>query len=94
MLILLLVILLLAVGFGLVQLISLPFGGLGVGRSVFFGFLLVVIVLGVLVLLGRRRQAIPGRARRRLVQGRGQAAAVLARQRVVGPTSVKIAAVT
>ncbi len=56
-LLVLLVILLLAIGFGLVQLISLPFGGLGVGSSVFFGFLLVVIVLGVLVLLGRRRQA-------------------------------------
>ncbi len=56
-LILLLVIVLLAIGFGLVQLISLPFGGIGVGSSVFFGFLLVVIVLGVLVLLGRRRQA-------------------------------------
>jgi hypothetical protein len=51
------VIVLLAIGFGLVQLISLPFGGLGVGSSVFFGFLLVVIVLGVLVLLGRRRQS-------------------------------------
>ena len=56
-LLVLLVILLLAVGFGLVQLIALPFGGIGVGSSMFFGFLLVVIALGVLVLLGRRRQA-------------------------------------
>ena len=39
------------------QLIALPFGGIGLGSSIFFGFLLVVIALGVLVLLGRRRQA-------------------------------------
>ena len=56
LLILALVIALLAIGTGIVQLIGLPFGGIGVGSSVFFGFLLVVIALGVLVLLGRRRQ--------------------------------------
>jgi hypothetical protein len=52
-----LVIVLLAVGFGLVKLIALPFGGVGTAPAIFFGFLLVVVVLGVLVLLGRRRQA-------------------------------------
>jgi hypothetical protein len=52
-----LVIVVLALGFGLVKLIALPFGGLGTGSAVFFGFLLVVIALGVLILLGRRRQA-------------------------------------
>jgi hypothetical protein len=51
-----LVIVLLAVGFGLVKLIALPFGGIGTAPAIFFGFLLVVVVLGVLVLLGRRRQ--------------------------------------
>jgi hypothetical protein len=56
-LLILLVIALLAVGFGIVKLISLPFGGLGTGSSVFFGFLLVVIVIGVLVFFGRRRQS-------------------------------------
>ena len=56
-LIVLIVIALLAVGTGIVQAIGLIFGGIGVGSSVFFGFLLVVAVLGVLVLLGRRRQA-------------------------------------
>jgi hypothetical protein len=56
-LLILLVIVLLAVGFGIVQLVSLPFGGIGPGSSIFFGFLVVVIALGVLVLLGRRRQA-------------------------------------
>ena len=51
------VILLLALGFGIVKLLSLPFGGLGTGSSIFFGFLLVVIVIGVLVFFGRRRQS-------------------------------------
>jgi hypothetical protein len=55
-LIVLLVIALLAIGTGIVQGIGLIFGGIGVGSSVFFGFLLVVVALGVLILLGRRRQ--------------------------------------
>jgi hypothetical protein len=57
LLILALVIVLLAVGFGVVTLIALPFGGIGTATAVFFGFLLVVIAIGVLVVLGRRRQA-------------------------------------
>ena len=57
LLLIVLVIVLLAVGFGLVKLIALPFGGVGTAPAIFFGFLLVVIVLGVLVLFGRRRQA-------------------------------------
>jgi hypothetical protein len=57
LLILALVIVLLAVGLGVVKLIALPFGGIGTASAVFFGFLLVVIAIGVLVLLGRRRQA-------------------------------------
>ena len=57
LLILALVIALLAIGTGIVQAIGLIFGGIGVGSSIFFGFLLVVVVIGVLVLLGRRRQA-------------------------------------
>ena len=51
------VIVLLALGFGIVELIALPFGGIGAGSAAFFGFLLLVIVLGALVFLGRRRQA-------------------------------------
>ena len=57
LLLLALVFVLLALGFGIVKLIALPFGGIGTGSAIFFGFLLVVIALGVLVLLGRRRQA-------------------------------------
>jgi hypothetical protein len=57
LLILALVLVLLAVGFGVVKLVALPFGGLGTASAIFFGFLLVVIVIAVLVVLGRRRQA-------------------------------------
>jgi hypothetical protein len=63
LLIIALVIALLAIGTGIVQLIGLAFGGIGMGSSVFFGFLLVVAALGVLVFLGRRRQARAAAAR-------------------------------
>ena len=62
-LIVLIVIALLAVGTGIVQGVGLIFGGIGLGSSVFFGFLLVVVAIGVLVLLGRRRQARTAAAR-------------------------------
>jgi hypothetical protein len=58
-----LVILLLLVGFGLVQLVALPFGGIGTASAVFFGFLVVVVALGVLVFFGRRRQSRAKEAR-------------------------------
>jgi hypothetical protein len=57
LLIIAVVIVLLAVGFGAVKLIALPFGGIGTASAIFFGFLLVVIAIAVLVILGRRRQA-------------------------------------
>ena len=57
LLIFLLVVALLAIGTGIVQGIGLIFGGIGLGSSVFFGFVLVVIALGVLIMFGRRRQA-------------------------------------
>ena len=48
---------LVAVGTGIVQLIGLPFGGVSVLTSVWVGILVVLATLGVLVVLGRRRQA-------------------------------------
>ena len=57
LLIVAIVIALLLIGTGIVQGIGLIFGGISLGSSIFFGFLLVVAVIGVLVLLGRRRQA-------------------------------------
>ena len=50
LLILALIVVLLAVGFGLVWLIALPFGGIGPGSGLFFGFVLVAIAITVLVL--------------------------------------------
>jgi hypothetical protein len=52
-----LVIVLMAAGFGLAKLVALPFGGVGTGGALLLGLLIVAAVLGVLTLLGRRRQA-------------------------------------
>jgi hypothetical protein len=52
-----LVVVVLAVGFGLAKLVALPFGGVGVIGGVLLGLVIVAAVLGVLTLLGRRRQA-------------------------------------
>ena len=49
------IVLALVLGWGIVKLIALPFGGVG-AVAWFWGFLLVAIVLGVLIFLGRRRQ--------------------------------------
>lgn len=51
------VVFLLAVGFGLAKLVALPFGGVGTFGAVLLGLLIVAAVLGVLTLLGRRRQS-------------------------------------
>ena len=52
----LLVVALVAIGFGIASLIALPFGGVGTGGGILLGILIVAAVLGVLALLGRRRQ--------------------------------------
>jgi hypothetical protein len=62
--ILLVVAIVLAIGFGLAQLVALPFGGISTAGAVFLGVLIVAIVLGVLMVVGRRRQAA-ARARAR-----------------------------
>jgi hypothetical protein len=56
LLILLLIIALLAIGLGVVELISLPFGGIGVAPGVLLGLFLVIAVLAVVALIGRRRR--------------------------------------
>lgn len=52
-----LVLVILAIGFGLAELVALPFGGVGILGAVLLGVVIVAAVLGVLTLLGRRRQA-------------------------------------
>jgi hypothetical protein len=56
LLIIALIIVLLALGLGLVELISLPFGGLGIAPGVLLGLFLVLAVLGVAAAIGRRRR--------------------------------------
>jgi hypothetical protein len=56
-LLLLLVVVLLAVGFGLAKLVALPFGGVGTAGGLILGVLIVIAAFGVLALIGRRRQA-------------------------------------
>ncbi len=54
--IIVLVVAILALGFGIVNLIALPFGGISLDLGIFYGVVLVAIVLGVFAFLGRRRQ--------------------------------------
>jgi hypothetical protein len=57
LLILVLIVVLIALGLGVVELVSLPFGGLGVAPGVLLGFILVAVVLAVVAVIGRRRRA-------------------------------------
>jgi hypothetical protein len=57
LLLLAIVLVLVAVGFGLAKLVALPLGGVGTFGALLLGLVIVVAVLGVLTLLGRRRQA-------------------------------------
>ncbi|MGA9875978.1 MAG: hypothetical protein WBQ21_09220 [Solirubrobacteraceae bacterium] len=51
-----LVILLLALGLGVVELVSLPFGGLGLAPAVLFGLFVAIAGVGIAAMLGRRRR--------------------------------------
>jgi hypothetical protein len=56
LLLILAIVALVVIGYGIVTLVSLPFGGgLGV-LAWFWGVLLIAVVLGVLVFFGRRKQ--------------------------------------
>ena len=67
LLLILAIVVAIVLGWAVVQLIALPFGGVGTGVSFFWGFLLICVVLGVLVVVGRRRQK---RARERAAEER------------------------
>ena len=56
LLIIVLIIVLLALGLGVVELISLPFGGLGIAPGVLLGLFLVAAVLAVIATIGKRRR--------------------------------------
>ena len=57
LLVLLFVVAVIALGFGLAKLAALPFGGVGTVGALLLGLFIVVAVMGVLTLLGRRRQS-------------------------------------
>ena len=57
LLIILLVVALIALGFAIVSLVALPFGGVSTVTAVWVGLLVIIVALGVLALIGRRRQA-------------------------------------
>jgi uncharacterized integral membrane protein len=56
LLILLLIVGLIALGFGIVKLVALPFGGAGTTLSLILGVVVILAILGVLALVGRMRQ--------------------------------------
>lgn len=55
-LIIILIIVLLAIGLGIVELISLPFGGLGLAPGILLGLFVVIAALGIAAAIGRRRR--------------------------------------
>lgn len=58
------IVVLLAAGFGIVSLIALPAGGLQLDLRIFYGFALVMVVLGVMSFIGRRKQKAATKAQR------------------------------
>jgi hypothetical protein len=56
LLILLLIVAILALGLGVVELISLPFGGLGLAPGILLGLLLAIAVIAIVAMVGRRRR--------------------------------------
>jgi hypothetical protein len=70
-LIILLVAAVLLLGFGIVSLIALPFGGISLDLRIFWGLALVVVALGVLAIIGRRRQKAARAKRAEQLAARG-----------------------
>src|SRR3954465_11523650 len=64
LLLLALVIALVVAGLAVVELIALPFGGISLAGGILLGVVVVVAALGILALVGRRRQAKAAAARR------------------------------
>src|SRR3954447_23226790 len=75
-LLLLLVFVLMAIGFGIAKLVALPFGGVSTFAAILLGVVIVVAALGILALFGRRRQK---RAQERAREKQARTAARLKR---------------
>ena len=64
LLIIALIIVLIALGLGIVELVSLPFGGLGLAPGILLGLFVAIAALVVVFAVGRRRRARAGVAGR------------------------------
>ncbi len=71
-LVILLIVLILLVGFGIVNLIALPFGGISLDLAIFYGFIVVLVALGALAYFGRRRQRRAQAQRAEQIASRGR----------------------
>jgi hypothetical protein len=56
LLIILLIIVLLSIGLGIVELVSLPFGGVGVAPGLLLGLFVVIAAVAIAAAIGRRRR--------------------------------------
>ena len=56
MLILALIAVLIGVGLGVVELVSLPFGGLGLAPGILLGLFVAVAIVAIIAAIGRRRR--------------------------------------
>jgi hypothetical protein len=57
LLIVVVLIVVLALGLGIVELVSLPFGGIGLAPGILLGLIVAAAALGVIFAIGRRRRA-------------------------------------
>jgi len=67
-----LVVAVLLLGFGIVSLVALAAGGMSLDLRIFWGFVLVVVAIGVLAFYGRRRQRKAQADRAEQVAARGR----------------------
>lgn len=57
LLIILIIILLIAVGTGIVELVAIPFGGIGLPPAVLLGLFVAIAAVAIIAVIGRRRRA-------------------------------------
>lgn len=55
-LIMVLVVAVVALGVGIVELVAIPFGGIGLAPGILLGLLLMIAVVAILIMVGRRRR--------------------------------------
>jgi hypothetical protein len=67
-----LVVAILLLGFGIVSLVALAAGGMSLDLRIFWGFILIVVAIGVLAFFGRRRQRKAQAERAEQIAARGR----------------------